>query len=101
MYFTNLKGIKLTKQEVENHFIDHDLRLALDNQSRSDLDQNTQVSFEQYKVLTKIQNERYSRMIDFEFIYPVEKILKKFEWLKDLSAIYGNSDVTVEVIKDY
>jgi hypothetical protein len=45
--------------------------------------------------------KRYSRMVEFEFIYPDEKMELKYQWLQKLAEIQGNERVTLGIVKDY
>lgn len=45
--------------------------------------------------------ERFSRMTEFEFIYPDFKIVKKYELLKKVAQTFGTDYVSVNAIKEY
>jgi hypothetical protein len=59
------------------------------------------LSFDEFKKYTENQMLRYSRMCEFEFIYPEEKIKLKYEWLEELAIILGNEHVTLGTVKDF
>lgn len=103
MYFTNLKGIKKNKPEIEEQFVDHDLKEALKQVDGQPIeyDLSTMVTLEQFKTFTKLQMERFSRMTEFEFIYPDFKIVKKYELLKKVAQTFGTDYVSVNAIKEY
>ena len=74
----------MNKPELEAYFMERDIRKVLNLDENEDLSPKKKITLNNFKKLSQLQLERFSRLIGYEFTCPDGKIKQKYEWLLKL-----------------